>query len=67
VLFLWWSPHHRFAPLLFMNLLQFLFDLIFGGGGGVSTLPVMVMVLVLLGFTIEFCFHAGFYFTRVLF
>jgi hypothetical protein len=51
-----------------MNLLQFLFDLIFsGGGGGVSTLPVMVMVLVLLGFTIEFCFHAGFYFTRVLF
>jgi hypothetical protein len=51
-----------------MNLLQFLFDLIFnGGGGGVSTLPVMVMVLVLLGFTIEFCFQAGFYFTRVLF
>lgn len=66
VLFLWWSPHHRFSPLLFLNLLLFLFDLIFGGGGGgVSTLPMMVLVL--LGFTVVFCFHAGFYFTRVLF
>jgi hypothetical protein len=36
--FLWWSPLHRFALLLFWNML--LFDMFFGAGG-VSTAVVV--------------------------